>query len=244
MNTPKIITLFFLSVLLLISCTDQQLMQTRDILAGPASSALSNEEVVSGLKEALTVGTQNAAGLGSKVDGYLKNPKIRIPFPPEAEKVKEKAIALGLQSQVDQFETTLNRSAEEAAKYAAPIFVNAIKSMSIQDGFDILKGGDNAATDFLRRATYDQLYAKFSPEVDKAVNKMKVGQYWQPLSSAYNTATLITGGEKVDPDLNAYVTTRAVDGLFVLLAEEEKDIRQDPAARVTDLLKKVFAAQD
>jgi len=243
--TWKTPVLIFSTALLMMACTDQQLMQTRDILSGTgAGAALSTEEVAKGLKEALSFGTKDATALASKLDGFKSNPKIRIPFPPEAIKVRNTAMDLGLGAQVDKFETTLNRSAEEAAKSAAPIFLNAIKGMSIQDAFDILKGQDDAATNYLRSKTYQQLYSQFKPKVEAAVGKMKVGEHWDPISKAYNASTLLTGGEKINPDLNDYVTSRAVDGLFVLLTEQEQKIRENPQARVTDLLKKVFAAQD
>jgi hypothetical protein len=235
----------------IVACTDQQLMQTvnsaGEVLSassGGTGLSLSNDEVIKGLKEALSVGTDNAASLGSKADGFLKNPKIHIPFPEDAIKVKNTVEDLGLKPQVDKFVTALNRSAEEAAKSAGPIFLDAITTMSIQDGMNILKGDKNAATNYLKSKTYSALYDRFKPKVNAATSKMKVADNWQPLAKAYNTATMLTGGQQVDPDLENYVTTRAVDGIFTLLADEEQKIRENPAARVTDLLKKVFATQD
>lgn len=209
--------------------------------SGQSTPSLSNEEVIKGLKEALSIGTDNAAGAAAALDGFNGNPLIHIPFPEDAIKVKNTVEGLGLDNQVDKFVTTLNRAAEEASKEAAPIFLDAITSMSIADGFTILKGADDAASVYLRNQTYDKLYATFKPKVQVAVDKVKVGENWEPLANAYNTATLLTGGERVDPDLNNYVTERAIDGLFLLLASEEKKIRENPAARVTDLLQKVFA---
>lgn len=238
----KKLSIVFL-MMAMVSCTDQDILRTietaGDVLNGE-SSGLSNEEVIAGLKEALSVGTENAGSKASAMDGFNLNPRIHIPFPDKAIKVKDMAMNLGLEPQVDKFVTTLNRAAEEASREASPIFLDAILSMSISDGFEILKGGDHAATDYLRLKTYDRLYSTFKPKVEKAVSNVKVGENWTPLANAYNTATLITGGEKVDPDLNNYVTERAIDGLFLLLSDEEAKIRQDPAARVTDLLKKVF----
>jgi hypothetical protein len=144
---------------------------------------------------------------------------------------------------VEDFERTLNKAAEQAAKEAVPVFVDAITSMSIQDGFNLLRGGENAATDFLREKTSDALRAKFAPVVATATQQVALTSYWTPVANAYNTASILTGGKAVDPDLNAYVTAKAMDGLFLLLAEEEKRIRLDPAARATALLQKVFAQQ-
>jgi hypothetical protein len=236
---------FAFAILSMLSCTDQDILrtiQTADDILNGESSSLTNEEVIAGLKEALSVGAENAAARGASLDGFNLNPTIHIPFPPDAVKVMNTAADLGLQPQVDKFVLTLNRAAEEASREAAPIFLDAVLSMSISDGFAILRGEDNAATSFLRDKTYDRLRAAFQPKVEAAVSKVKVGENWTPLANAYNTATLITGGQKVDPDLNNYVTEKAIDGLFTLLSAEEAKIRQDPAARVTDLLKKVFGS--
>jgi len=231
------------------SCTDQELMKTvnsvGDILnTGEGSSGLTNSEVVQGLKKALDVGIDKATKSTSKTDGFLKNAEIFIPFPPEAIKVKEKLTQLGMDGKINAFVTTLNRSAEEASKQAAPIFLNAIKNMSIADGFNILKGSDDAATNYLKSNTSNILRETFSPKVKAAINKVNLTSKWEPLASAYNTATLLTGGSQVNPNLDEYVTEKAIEGLFVMMAKEEKQIRKNPAARVTDLLKKVFGSLD
>jgi hypothetical protein len=205
----------------------------------PAEKPLSNEEVIGGLKEALTVGTNNSGAMASKVDGYYKNPALFIPFPPEAQKVKDYANKLGMNAQVDKFEMTLNRAAEEAAKDAAPVFVNAIKGMSIGDGFAILKGADNAATQYLKDKTTAELTLKFTPIVQAAIDKVELTKYWNPLVTNYNKVPFV---EKQNPDLTAYVTGRAMEGLFKLIADEELKIRKDPVARVTDILKRVFGS--
>jgi Protein of unknown function (DUF4197) len=204
--------------------------------------ALTNDEVIKGLKEALSVGIKNAVDSSSIADGFLKNSSIRLPFPPDAIKVREKAISLGMQGQVDKFETTLNRAAEEAVKEALPIFKNAILSMSIQDGFSILKGGDGAATKFLKDKTTDSLVVSFLPKVKAATSKVQLTAYWNPIITKYNAAVTLTGGEKINPDLDAYVTQLAIQGLFKLVEKEENKIRKDPMARVTDILKKVFSS--
>lgn len=203
-----------------------------------STPSLTNDEVVRGLKQALEIGAKNSTGLASKVDGYYKNPAIFIPFPPEAIKVKEKVEALGMGSQVEKFEMTMNRAAETAAKEAAPIFINAITSMTIADGFAILKGGDNAATNYLIDKTSSHLKVKFNPVVKNAINQVQVTKYWNPIISTYNKIPFV---DKMNPDLDDYITTKAMDGLFLMIEKEEKKIRTNPMARVTDLLKKVFA---
>lgn len=208
----------------------------------PTAPKLSNEEVVSGLKEALNVGIKNAVNITSVTDGFLKNESIRLPFPPDAIKARQKAIDLGMTAQVEKFETTLNRAAEEASKEAILIFADAITNMSIQDGFTILKGGEGAATNYLKEQTTAKLTAAFSPKVAEAISKVKLTEYWSPIMTKYNTAMTLTGGEKINPDLNAYVTQKAIEGLFKMVALEENKIRKDPAARVSDLLIKVFGS--
>jgi hypothetical protein len=203
---------------------------------------LSNQEVISGLKEALQVGIKNAVNVTSITDGFLKNEAIRLAFPPDALKARQKAIDLGMTAQVEKFETTLNRAAEEAAKEALPIFVEAITGMSVQDGFAILNGGNGAATKFLKEQTTSKLTSAFSPKVAEAISRVKLTEYWSPIMTKYNTAMNFTGGEKINPDLNAYVTQKAIEGLFKIVEQEENKIRKDPAARVTDLLAKVFGS--
>lgn len=234
----------FLAILLL-ACSQQEIQRTLkgvDEALNESDQNLTTGEVSAGLKEALVKGTGYAVDLSGVKDGFYKNPRLFIPFPPEAEKVKETALQLGLDNQVDQFEETLNRAAEKAVQEAQPIFVDAITSMSVEDAFGLLKGGENAATEYLRRKTGDQLFSKFEPEVSKAVNAVQLTQYYSPLAGAYNTSTTFTGGEPINPDLTKYVTEQSIDGLFKLIADEEEKIREDPAARVTDLLKKVFGS--
>lgn len=202
-----------------------------------AAPALTNEEVIKGLKEALTVGTNNSSGLASKADGFYKNPRIFIPWPEEAKDMKVKLTKMGMTKKINDFETSLNRAAEEAALKAAPVFIDAITNMSLQDGFAILKGVDTAATNYLRKTTYSPLQEKFLPVVKEAVAKVKVTSYWLPLATAYNK---LPGVKKQNPNLDEYVTNKAINGLMLLIADEEIKIRKDPMARVTDLLKKVF----
>jgi phosphoribosyl-dephospho-CoA transferase len=202
-----------------------------------ATSSLTNDEVISGLKEALSLGAKKSAEAASLADGFYKNPRIFIPFPPEAQKMKDKLIALGMTQKVEAFETSLNRAAEEASKEAYSIFVEAVKGMSVGDGFAILNGGDTAATHYLREKTYNPLEIKFAPIVSAAIEKVQVTAYWTPLVTTYNR---IPGVTKQNPDLEAYVTAKAINGLLFLISEQEAKIRKDPAAQATELLKKVF----
>lgn len=208
----------------------------------PVTPSLTNSEVISGLKEALNVGIKNSVNLSSVADGFYKNDLIKLPFPEDAMKVRQKALDWGLTSQVEKFELTLNRAAEEASKEALPIFMDAIKNMSVQDGFAILNNGDGAATKFLKTNTSSQLVTAFSPVVKKAISTVKLTEYWNPIMNKYNSAMMITGGEKVNPDLDKYVTDKAMDGLFKLVEIEENKIRKDPMARVSDILVKVFGS--
>lgn len=239
----KVIQLFLMGfILTAITACDEVESYLKESNNQQSVSKLSNQEVVAGLKEALEVGIKNAVDVTSITDGFLKNNEIKLPFPPDAEKVKEKAIEWGLQGQVDKIVTTLNRAAEDAVKTATPIFVNAIKNMSIQDGFKILKGGKGSATDFLERNTKAELVKAFSPKVQNSIEKVKLTEYWNPVATKYNQAMIFTGGQKVNTDLNEYVTEKAIEGLFTMVKKEENKIREDPAARVTDLLSKVFGS--
>lgn len=245
MKNTNILAAFFCG-LLMTGCTMQEVMDNTNAVlnSGNTEKGLTNDQVIAGLKEALTVGTGNSASNASATDGFFKNPKIVLPFPPDAIKVKEKVEAAGFKGQVEKFELTLNRAAEEAAKEAKPIFVSAITGMTIQDGFNILKGADNAATQYLKDKTSQQLYNAFKPKVQSAIDKVELTKYWEPIMTKYNALTKLTGGESVNTDLTDYVTTRAMSGLFVLIAEEELKIRKDPVARVTDILKTVFGSLD
>ena len=218
--------------------------KAQSVIFGESSSAaaLSNAEIISGLKEALIKGAEKSVSLASVEDGFYKNPKLKIPFPEDAQKVKQTAIDLGFNGQIEKFEETLNRAAEEASKKATEVFVNAITGMTVQDGYDILHGKDDAATQYLKSKTTAQLTAEFAPIVDQAIQAVELTKYWEPLVNKYNTATMFTGGESIYTDLNIYITERAINGLFVHVAAEEKLIREDPVARVSDLLKKVFGS--
>ncbi|WP_025761679.1 DUF4197 domain-containing protein [Dyadobacter tibetensis] len=202
-----------------------------------STGTTSENEIVSGLKEALTVGVSNGASEASKLDGYFKNELIKIAVPPEAQKVAETLTKMGLGAEVDKFTLALNRAAEDAAKKSKPIFVKAITSMTIPDAVSILKGQDDAATEYLRKTTNEELFNTFFPVVDSTLNLNKATEYYGEIVGTYNKLPFV---KKVNPDLKAYATQKTIDGLYTLIAIEEKKIREDPVARVSSLLKKVF----
>jgi Protein of unknown function (DUF4197) len=199
---------------------------------------LSSGEISEGLKQALKVGAQNATGKVSAVNGFFGDAAIKILMPPEAARVETALRDIGLGKQVDDAILSMNRGAEDAAKQALPIFVNAIVNMSIDDGLKILKGNNNAATEFLRNKTYGALYNAFLPIVKSSLDKVGATKYWAEIFKLYDEIPF--NNNKVNTDLPAYVTDKAIKGVFVYIASEEAKIRTNPAARVTDLLKKVF----
>ena len=204
-----------------------------------AGANLSESDIAKGLKEALDVGTKNAVGAVSKTDGFFKNPKVKIPFPPEVKKVETSVRKIGMNKQADDFVMALNRAAEDAAKSATPIFGDAIKSMTLSDAKSILKGNETAATDFMKGKTSNELAAKFRPIVQQSMQKVQVTKHWKTIATKYNQLPMT---QKVNPDLEKYVTDKAIEGLFKMIAEEEIKIRKDPAARISDLLKSVFGS--
>jgi hypothetical protein len=215
---------------------------TKAVSQLPSSSAkgLTNDDIISGLKEALTVGTNNGTNKLSMVDGFFKDAALKILMPAEAQKVEKKLRDVGLGKQVDNAILSMNRAAEDAAKSAAPIFINAIKGITIQDGLGILKGGDFAATSYLKDKTLAQLTEAFRPIIDQSLQKVNATKYWNTVFSTYNTFSK----EKVNTDLAAYVTEKATAGIFHQVSLEEQKIRKDPVARTTDILKKVFSSSN
>jgi len=201
------------------------------------NNPLSNDEIIEGLREALTVGSNNASKAAAAVDGYYKNPKLYIPFPSEAKKMEQMLRSFGQEKLVNDFLLSLNRAAEDAAKEAAPIFVNAVKGMSIADGLSILNGKDDAATQYLKQNTQALLVEKFKPIVENSLHKVSATKYWEQLVVAYNKIPMV---ERMNPNLSEYATQKAIDGIFIVVAEEELQIRKNPAARVSAILKKVF----
>lgn len=206
--------------------------------AKSGGSPLSTDEIVSGLKEALSVGTNNSTGKLSAADGFFKDLAVKILMPPEAEKVEKTLRSLGAGQLVDDAILSLNRAAEDASKTAAPIFLDAIKSMTVNDALGILKGSDTAATSYLKKSTTVKLTASFKPIIETSLQKTGATKYWAAVFERYNKVPLV---KKVNTDLPGYATDRALYGIFYYVAQEEAKIRNNPAARVTDILKKVFA---
>ena len=208
--------------------------------SGGALGGLSNGDIASGLKEALRVGISKGADQASVTDGYFKNALLRIAVPPEAQKVVARLRQIGFGPQVDKFELSMNRAAEDAAKVAKPVFIKAITSMSIGDAVGILRGQNDAATQYLRRTSGQQLVTEFTPIIDSTLNKNNATRYYNDLVTTYNKLPFV---QKVSPNLTQYATGKAVDGLFILVAQEEQKIRENPAARVSDLLRRVFGSR-
>lgn len=232
---------FLIFFVFLYSCSSAQINKLiKDVTSGQIP--LSQDEVAAGLKEALEQGIVKGTDLASKTDGYFKNDLIKILLPEDAQKVEKTLRNMGLGSEVDRALLAINRGAESAAIEAKPIFVNAIKQMNIQDAIGILKGDATAATDYLKRTTNAQLVELFKPKIQASLDEVGATKYYGDLANSYNKIPLTK--QKVNPDLNAYVTQKAIDGLFVLIAEEEKNIRENPLGRTSDLMKKVFAQQD
>jgi len=201
-------------------------------------SALSEEKITAGLKEALSIGTENAVKLTGKVDGYFANTAIKILLPDNVRKIEDGLRLIGYGPKVDEFVLSMNRAAEKSAPFARDIFLNAVKRMTFDDARKILAGGDTAITDFFKSKTYDTLLTTFTPVVEKELSKYKVTAKYKAVVKPYQALPL---GDKVAfLDINKYVVTKSLDGLFLVLADEERNIRQNPVARVTNLLKEVF----
>lgn len=224
------------------SCGDLEkvLTTTGDILN--STGALSRTDAAAGIKQALEFGVLNGTSFLGKQNGFLKNAAYQILMPKEVRnfesKIRSNPIANALAgAYLDKVKTSMNRGAEKAMAQAKPIFVNAIRSLTIQDAVNIVTGKDGGATDFLKRATLTQLTAKFNPVIGSSLKSVGIVKPWGQVSQAYN----MVAGQKVNTDITAYVTERATAGLFKKIREEEHDIRSNPAKRTTDLLKKVFA---
>ena len=213
------------------------------VFTAPVSAAgvdaLSSNDTASGLKEALTRGSEMAVGQLGKKDGFLGDKRVRIPLPESARSVEKAMRTFGMKKQADELIETMNRAAEMAVVEAKPILTNAVKNMSFDDARGILTGGDEAATRYFRRTTSNDIAAKFLPIVKKATAKVDLaGQYNQYAGQAAKLGLL----DKKDADLDTYVTHKAMDGLFLMIAEQEKAIRKDPVGTGSAMLKKVFGA--
>ncbi len=234
---------FFTLVAGFVACTPAQIQNAIDTASKMSTnSEPTSLEVGNGLKEALNLGIGKGVDVLSAKDGFLKG-AYKILLPPEARKVADKLRNVPGFNDVEAIALEkINRGAEDAASKAKPIFINAIKQMTIADAWSILRGDKNAATNYLKQKTYDNLYAQFNPTIVESLNKFSAIEYWGKAVGYYNKFPLVT--EKANPRLDDYVTKEALNGLFSMVAEKEKDIRENPVARVTDLLKKVFAKQD
>ncbi len=209
--------------------------------SGYSLNSLSNTDIVGALRQALEIGAQNTGSRLNTVNGFFANAAIKVLMPPEAKKVETALRNFGFSQVADKAILSMNRAAEDAAGKAAPIFVNAIRSMNIQDGINIVKGGNGAATAYLRSATTAALTEAFRPVIQNSLSKVGATAYWGDAMRIYNGLPITR--TKINPDLTAYVTERALNGIYVGIADEEAKIRNNPAARVTDLLKKVFGAK-
>jgi hypothetical protein len=201
---------------------------------------LTENKIIQGLKEALHIGTANAVAEVSKLDGYYRNPQIKIPLPQTVQKVDTVMRAMGYGPELDEFSRSMNRAAERAAPASKALFWDAVKEMTFEDARNILKGSDDAATRYFESKTRGQLQQLFMPVVHTAMEEVGVTRTYQEVYAKINT---IPFADRLKLDLDAYVTEKALDGLFYMVAEEESKIRKDPAARVTKLLKDVFGGK-
>lgn len=236
----KALRSFTLGVALLGGLTACQNPDLSRMLSGAQAAStgeLSLDTVVAGLKEALTVGTKQAVATTSKQGGFAQNPALRLVTPPELQSVTSRLRTIGLGGLVDQFEGQMNLAAEQASARATPVFVDAVKQMTFADAKGILNGGPTAATDYFRRATETRLQAEFEPIVERRMGELGVVRTYNDLMDRY---AAIPFTRKPEFNLTDYVTGKSLDGLFATLAQEEAKIRQDPAARTTALLQRVF----
>jgi hypothetical protein len=206
-------------------------------LLNSKNKGLTEKDAADGIKEALVNGTGESVKMVSVLNGYWGNTEIKIPFPSEAKEMESKLKAIGMGKKVDEFNESMNRAAEKAANEAKPIFIAAIKGMTIRDAINIVKGADNAATVYLKNTTSPELVIKFQPLIKTSLDDVNATRYWSDLITIYNKIPLV---KKINPNLTQYVTQKAIDGLFIMIAKEELKIRKDPMARTSELLKKVF----
>ena len=233
-----------LAILLSVTCSAQTqlgdiLKKADEALNQHSVSGLSNDKIVAGLKQALQVSTGKAVAVTGKPDGFLKNEAIKILLPPKLQTVGKGMRMLGMGTQVDELEVGMNRAAEQAAPYAKQIFLNAVKKMTFDDARHILTGGDTAATEYFKRSSSADLTTAFTPIVKRAMQRVGVVQQYNRVLDSAPGGSALAG----QFDLNKYVVGKTLDGLFLMLGEEEKKIRKDPAAQTTALLKEVFGAK-
>ncbi len=232
-------TFFSLLFLFTVSLGRANAQSIKDIfnsITKNSGNTTNSSNIAAGLKEALQVGTERSVQKLSSIDGFFANAMIKILLPEEAKKVEQKLRTLGFGNQVENAILSMNRGAEDAAKSAAPIFINAIKQMSFQDAMGILKGGDSAATKYLHEKTISALTEAFRPVIENSLAKVDATKHWNTVFTTYNKFS----SEKVNTDLPTYVTEKALAGIFYQVAQEEMKIRKDPLARSSDILRKVF----
>ena len=238
----KKLLIIAITLLGLTGCSGKDLRQVYEYVDETAAEVpLTEAEVTAALRDALARGISRGAAQASAENGYYGDPRLRIPFPPEVKKVEQAFREVGLGAEVERFVRQLNRAAELAALRAKPIFINAITSMSIDDAFDILEGEADAATRYLERTIGDELRAAFGPIIGEALDETSETRYYDDLIRAYNKMPFT---RRVDPDLARYATERSIEGLFLLIADEEASLRADPSARTTRLLRRVFGSLD
>lgn len=242
LNYAVVVSTLFLLLVTLGGCVEvKNSPLLGELLTATTSATLDESTVADGLKEALRVGSERAVGTTSQTDGFLGNALIRIAMPEQLDTVATTLRQVGMGSQVDQFEVAMNRAAENAAGEAKEVFWGAITQMTLSDAMGILQGSETAATDYFRDKTSSALSGKFKPIVQQKMQSVGLYGYYNQLMDVYQSLPFMS---KPQFDLDQYVADQAQQGLFTTLAEEEKLLRRDPASRSTELLKRVFAAQD
>jgi hypothetical protein len=233
--------IFILPLLFALFCSCDTLSQVAKTTTQQSSGNPTTLDINNGLKQALELATGKSSDQLSAVNGFFGNAAVKILFPPEAQKVEKTLRNIGLSKLADNVILSLNRAAEDAAVQAKPIFVDAIKQMTLTDVTNILLGNQDAATQYFKRTTTLQLSSKFKPVIQTSLNKVGATKYYADAAAAYNKVPFVS---KVNPDISDYVTQKAIDGLFVEIAQEELNIRQNLGARSTPLLQKVFGYYD
>jgi hypothetical protein len=248
----KVTPLFAAFLIFLTSCAELQQIVNESL---DSDRPLTRSEIVAGLKEALIVGTNQSVDILGNINGYYGDEAVKILLPPEADIIVDNIGKVpGGEQLLDDVLLRINRAAEDAVSEAGPVFVSSIKSMTIQDAVGILRGSEHAATEYLQRTTYQQLFDLYRPKIQTSLDKKLVGnvstaQSWNELTGRWNQAAnsivgQVAGLEPVETNLDVYLTDKALEGLFLKIAQEEERIRENPAARVNDLLRRVFGSVD
>jgi hypothetical protein len=216
-------------------------LKIKDILKKPTSGGgLTEADAAQGIREALSQGVKQGIGILNKTDGFFGNEFYKLFLPPDAKKIENTLRKAGMGAQVDKTILQINRAAEDAVAFAGPIFVDAIKEMSVKDALNIIRGPKDAATNYFREKTKEKLIAAFLPSVKSSLDKLEATKHYSGMVNTYNSFP--TTFKKINPDLPSYVVGKAVDALFDQIAKEELNIRENPVARTTEILKKVFGS--